>query len=452
MKIAKRLSDPRSDQDAMPCAATKLGAAAVREARFAEEIARVKIQTKKASRRRPTDVHIQARHDARGARDVTRRSARRDPWTPAMPAASWTARGVIVTTAERAKADTSSTCWARARVGVVGVDRRRWASGRCRRSVKCLANAASREKVEPLRDHRGFAAQYLGSRKELGLERDKVNVNGGAISLGHPLGWRPVRSCSRSSRAAPQQKRTASPFGCMRRPGHRLLVEKPAREMNSLVHLRRTVCDVVLVSRKRVLFLTIGPRERSDASRRRARPRMDEVGRALHDFTPSDDARRGWMLPHKSPRNLRPRPVTRARDGSASACSRTRALMDGNFQVIVSGQRKGTGSSRDDRPQAEKWLRGSSVVIAASFRARFTSANNLNLGHDRRLRTCSATAAWRGDPLAGFTEPYDRQSAAAMLEAAAFPFRPGSLRRGARARAGDRGTAMPWPEKILPRT
>ena len=33
-----------------------------------------------------------------------------------------------------------------------------------------------------------FAAQYLGCEKELGLERDKVNVNGGAISLGHPLG------------------------------------------------------------------------------------------------------------------------------------------------------------------------------------------------------------------------------------------------------------------------
>jgi len=33
-----------------------------------------------------------------------------------------------------------------------------------------------------------FAAQYLGVEKELGLERDKVNVNGGAISLGHPLG------------------------------------------------------------------------------------------------------------------------------------------------------------------------------------------------------------------------------------------------------------------------
>ena len=33
-----------------------------------------------------------------------------------------------------------------------------------------------------------FAAQYLSVEKELGLDRDTVNVNGGAIALGHPLG------------------------------------------------------------------------------------------------------------------------------------------------------------------------------------------------------------------------------------------------------------------------
>jgi len=33
-----------------------------------------------------------------------------------------------------------------------------------------------------------FAAQYLGVEKELGLDREKVNVNGGAIAIGHPLG------------------------------------------------------------------------------------------------------------------------------------------------------------------------------------------------------------------------------------------------------------------------
>jgi acetyl-CoA acetyltransferase len=33
-----------------------------------------------------------------------------------------------------------------------------------------------------------FSAQYLAVEKDLGLDRNKVNVNGGAIALGHPLG------------------------------------------------------------------------------------------------------------------------------------------------------------------------------------------------------------------------------------------------------------------------
>ena len=33
-----------------------------------------------------------------------------------------------------------------------------------------------------------FAAQYLAVERELGLSREKTNVNGGAIALGHPVG------------------------------------------------------------------------------------------------------------------------------------------------------------------------------------------------------------------------------------------------------------------------
>jgi acetyl-CoA acetyltransferase family protein len=38
-----------------------------------------------------------------------------------------------------------------------------------------------------------FAGQYLAVEKELGLDRDRVNVNGGAIALGHPLGMTGAR-------------------------------------------------------------------------------------------------------------------------------------------------------------------------------------------------------------------------------------------------------------------
>jgi len=38
-----------------------------------------------------------------------------------------------------------------------------------------------------------FAAQYIAVERELGLDRDRVNVNGGAIAIGHPLGATGVR-------------------------------------------------------------------------------------------------------------------------------------------------------------------------------------------------------------------------------------------------------------------
>ena len=44
------------------------------------------------------------------------------------------------------------------------------------------------DEVDRFEINEAFSAQYLGCEKELELDRDKCNVNGGAISLGHPLG------------------------------------------------------------------------------------------------------------------------------------------------------------------------------------------------------------------------------------------------------------------------
>jgi acetyl-CoA acyltransferase 2 len=47
--------------------------------------------------------------------------------------------------------------------------------------------------VDLIEVNEAFAAQYLSVEKELGLDRDRVNVNGGAIALGHPLGMTGTR-------------------------------------------------------------------------------------------------------------------------------------------------------------------------------------------------------------------------------------------------------------------
>lgn len=43
------------------------------------------------------------------------------------------------------------------------------------------------EDMDRIEINEAFAAQYLAVEKELELDRSKVNINGGAISLGHPL-------------------------------------------------------------------------------------------------------------------------------------------------------------------------------------------------------------------------------------------------------------------------
>jgi acetyl-CoA acetyltransferase len=55
-----------------------------------------------------------------------------------------------------------------------------------------------------------FAAQYLAVEKELGLNRDKTNVNGGAIALGHPLGATGARTLTTLVHAL---RRTKSRYG-----------------------------------------------------------------------------------------------------------------------------------------------------------------------------------------------------------------------------------------------
>ncbi|HEY0430580.1 MAG TPA: thiolase family protein, partial [Pyrinomonadaceae bacterium] len=44
------------------------------------------------------------------------------------------------------------------------------------------------EEIDLTEVNEAFAAQYLAVEKELGLDRSRTNVNGGAIALGHPLG------------------------------------------------------------------------------------------------------------------------------------------------------------------------------------------------------------------------------------------------------------------------
>jgi len=73
--------------------------------------------------------------------------------------------------------------------GVAGVDPKLMGRGPVPATKVALQRAGlTLDYIDLIEVNEAFAAQYLGVEKELGLDREKVNVNGGAIALGHPLG------------------------------------------------------------------------------------------------------------------------------------------------------------------------------------------------------------------------------------------------------------------------
>jgi acetyl-CoA acetyltransferase family protein len=70
----------------------------------------------------------------------------------------------------------------------VGVDPSIMGIGPVPSTRKALQLAGMKlEQIDRVEVNEAFAAQYLAVEKELGLQREKTNVNGGAIALGHPL-------------------------------------------------------------------------------------------------------------------------------------------------------------------------------------------------------------------------------------------------------------------------
>jgi acetyl-CoA acetyltransferase family protein len=73
--------------------------------------------------------------------------------------------------------------------GIAGVDPRIMGSGPVPATRAALKRAGLKlDDIDLIEVNEAFAGQYLAVEKELGFDREKANVNGGAIALGHPLG------------------------------------------------------------------------------------------------------------------------------------------------------------------------------------------------------------------------------------------------------------------------
>jgi len=193
--------------------------------------------------------------------------------------------------------------------------------------------------------------------------------------------------------------------------------------MGSLIKTRPDGTRVVALDPgKRVLFLT------EDLDRIRAQLdgsldlRMADVDpAALLDDINTDVMTPAWVCFRHKPEDIALDAYAGLVDDDNQRVFGTRALVDGNFQVIVSGQRKGTGSSRETAPQAEKWS-GIELVIAASF-APIHARNNINLGQLMgTYAQLERLQAGEELPLEEFVGHYDPVTRAILEAGGLFPF------------------------------
>jgi 3-isopropylmalate/(R)-2-methylmalate dehydratase large subunit len=172
---------------------------------------------------------------------------------------------------------------------------------------------------------------------------------------------------------------------------------------------------------KRVLFLTkdselIRQQLRGELDLRMADIRVEEL---LDDIN-TDAMTPAWVCFQHRPEDL-------ARDAYAGLVVDGKrlferdALRNGNFEVIVSGLRKGVGSSRETAVQAEKWS-GIRIAIAASF-APIHAANNIAqgvlMGDHAMLRRLQHG---EGIPLDEFTRGHDPITQLIIRRGGLFPF------------------------------
>ena len=164
--------------------------------------------------------------------------------------------------------------------------------------------------------------------------------------------------------------------------------------------------QVSLTPEKRVLFLT----KNLDLIRKQLYEglnlRMDDlqIGDLLDDIN-TDAMTPAWVCLDSNPADIAKNAYAGLIHDEQRLFERN-ALIDGGFEVIVSGHRKGTGSSRETAAQAEKWS-GIRIVIAASF-APIHERNNINLGQlmgDHQM--LSRLQNGESIDLSEFTDKYD---------------------------------------------
>jgi acetyl-CoA acyltransferase 2 len=167
-----------------------LAAKARETCRFSEEIVPVEVKTKKGVTVVDKDEHIRPDTTLEALGKLVARFEK-DGTVTAGNASGINdgAAALVIASAEAAQKAGLKPIARIVSGGVCGVDPDIMGIGPAPSSRQALKRAGLKiEDMDLVEINEAFATQYLAVEKELGLDRDRTNVNGGAIALGHPLG------------------------------------------------------------------------------------------------------------------------------------------------------------------------------------------------------------------------------------------------------------------------
>lgn len=188
--LARNHSISREEQDEYALGSQKRAAAAWEAGRLGEEVAPVEIQGRKGATLFERDDHLRPDTTIEGLAKL-RPAFSKDGFVTAGNASGIVdgAAALVIVDEETARRFESRPLGRIISWAVAGVPPEVMGIGPVPASRKALAAAGlSLGDIDLVEVNEAFAAQYLAVEKELGLDRERTNVNGGAIALGHPLG------------------------------------------------------------------------------------------------------------------------------------------------------------------------------------------------------------------------------------------------------------------------
>jgi acetyl-CoA acetyltransferase family protein len=187
--LVERYGIPRREQDEFAYRSHMLATKAREEGRLSEETVPVEIEDRKGHIKLfEYDEHIRSDTTVE-ALSKLRPVFKKDGTITAGNACpiSDGAAAVVVTSIEKAEEHGLKPLGRLISWGTAGVEPEVMGIGPVPATRKALEKAGmSLEEIDLIEVNEAFAGQYLAVERELGLDREKVNVNGGAIAIGHP--------------------------------------------------------------------------------------------------------------------------------------------------------------------------------------------------------------------------------------------------------------------------